>query len=82
MLSIYDRYCIFLFYSISLFLQVPNEFIITMKKGKKIDSMRFSSDHRPDIITEALIFRHKFTDPLIDNLVSKFVLKLLIFSFM
>lgn len=37
-----------------------NEFIITFKKGKKTDSMRFSSEHRPSIITEAMRFRHEF----------------------
>ncbi|XP_050693549.1 dnaJ homolog subfamily C member 13-like isoform X4 [Eriocheir sinensis] len=48
--------------------QVPNEYIITMRKGKKVDNMRFSSEHRTDILTEALIFRHNFVDPIIDNL--------------
>lgn len=48
--------------------QVPNEYIITMRKGKKIDNMRFSSEHRTDILSEALIFRHSFADPIIDNL--------------
>lgn len=34
-----------------------NEFIITMKKGpKKTDSMKFSTDHRADLLTEALVF--------------------------
>lgn len=37
-----------------------NEFIITFKKGKKTDSMRFSSEHRASIITEAMRFRHEF----------------------
>ncbi|UYV62595.1 DNAJC13, partial [Cordylochernes scorpioides] len=32
-----------------------NEFVITMKKGRKNDTMRFSSDHRADILTEALV---------------------------
>lgn len=43
--------------------QISNEFLITMKKGKKTDTMRFSSDHRPDILTEALRFRHQFAEP-------------------
>ena len=35
--------------------QPNNEFIITFKKGaKKTDSMRFSSDQRAAIITEAM----------------------------
>ena len=51
--------------------QVPNEYIITMRKGgKKVDNMRFSSEYRTDILSEALIFRHKFADPILDNLVS------------
>ena len=39
-------------------IKAPNnyEFIITMKKGaKKTDSMKFSTDHRPDILTEVLV---------------------------
>ena len=33
-----------------------NEFIISLRKpGKKNDTMRFSSDHRDDIITETLV---------------------------
>lgn len=48
--------------------QVPNEFIITMRKGKKVDNMRFSSEHRTDIISEALIFRHSFAEGIVDNL--------------
>ena len=34
--------------------QPNNEFIITFKKGKKTDSMRFSSEQRACIITEAM----------------------------
>jgi len=37
-----------------------NEFIITFRKGKKTDSMRFSSEHRADIITETMKFKHEF----------------------
>ena len=33
-----------------------NEFIITMRKGpKKTDTMKFSTDHRADLLTEALV---------------------------
>lgn len=40
-----------------------NEFIITMKKGgKKTESMRFSTDHRADLLTEALKYRSYFAD--------------------
>ncbi|XP_076044368.1 receptor mediated endocytosis 8 isoform X2 [Oratosquilla oratoria] len=48
--------------------QVPNEFIITMRKGRKVDNMRFSSEHRTDIISEALVFRHQFAENIVDNL--------------
>ncbi|KAK3858864.1 hypothetical protein Pcinc_034976 [Petrolisthes cinctipes] len=48
--------------------QVPNEYIITMRKGKKVDNMRFSSEHRTDILSEALIFRHSFAEGIVDNL--------------
>ena len=32
-----------------------NEFIITVVKGKKTDTMRFSTDHRADLLSEALV---------------------------
>lgn len=57
-------------FSLFHLLQVPNEYIITMRKGKKVDNMRFSSEHRTDILSEALIFRHSFAEGIIDNLVS------------
>ncbi|XP_015924319.1 dnaJ homolog subfamily C member 13 [Parasteatoda tepidariorum] len=42
--------------------QTGDEFIINMKKGRKIESMKFSSEHRAEILTEALRFRSKFAD--------------------
>ncbi|KAH3718782.1 hypothetical protein DPMN_061589, partial [Dreissena polymorpha] len=39
-----------------------NEFTITMLKGKKTDQMKFSTDHRADLLTEALRFRDQFVD--------------------
>ncbi|XP_035216788.1 dnaJ homolog subfamily C member 13-like isoform X2 [Stegodyphus dumicola] len=39
-----------------------DEFVINMKKGRKGDSMKFSSDLRADILTEALRFRNKFAE--------------------
>ena len=39
-----------------------NEFLITMRKGKKTDTMRFSTDHRTDVLTEALRFRNRFAE--------------------
>lgn len=41
---------------------VQNEFQITMKKERKIDTMKFSTDHRVHLLTEALMFRHLFAD--------------------
>ncbi|XP_038048790.1 dnaJ homolog subfamily C member 13-like isoform X3 [Patiria miniata] len=40
--------------------QTINEFVINIRKGKKTESMRFSTDHRPDVLTEALKFRKDF----------------------
>ena len=38
-------------------------FQLVFRKGRKTDSMKFSSEYRSDIITSALEFRHKFSDP-------------------
>ena len=38
-----------------------NEFLITMKKGpKKTDTMKFSTDHRADLLTEALVNKQSY----------------------
>ncbi|KAJ8321004.1 hypothetical protein KUTeg_002591 [Tegillarca granosa] len=48
-----------------------NEFIISMKKGpKKVETMKFSTDHRADLLTEALRFRNKFAE--VNNTVKRF----------
>ncbi|XP_054717127.1 dnaJ homolog subfamily C member 13-like [Uloborus diversus] len=39
-----------------------DEFTINMKKGRKVDSMKFASDLRAEILTEALRFRNKFSE--------------------
>lgn len=40
-----------------------NEFLITMLKGsRKTDTMKFSTDHRADVLTEALRFRDHFAE--------------------
>ena len=41
-----------------------SEFLITMmkKNTKKTDTMRFSTEHRADLLTEALRFRHLFAE--------------------
>ncbi|XP_074640124.1 dnaJ homolog subfamily C member 13-like isoform X2 [Tubulanus polymorphus] len=38
-----------------------NEFLITMRR-KKVEQMRFSTDHRADVLTEALRFRAQFAE--------------------
>lgn len=38
------------------------EFTILIKKGKKTETMKFASDVRAEILTEALRFRHKFVE--------------------
>jgi DnaJ family protein C protein 13 len=50
--------------------QQNNEFRITFKKDRKSDSMTFSSEHRADILTEALQFRHLFAEKTTTMLVS------------
>jgi DnaJ family protein C protein 13 len=47
--------------------QGNNEFVINIKKGKKADSMRFSSDHRADILTECLRFSNLFGEQSSNN---------------
>ncbi|PNF36068.1 DnaJ subfamily C member 13 [Cryptotermes secundus] len=42
--------------------QQNSEFKITFKKDRKIDSMTFSSEHRADLLTEALHFRSLFAE--------------------
>lgn len=38
------------------------EFQINMKKEKKIDNMKFSSEHRAHLLTEALKFSKRFVE--------------------
>lgn len=38
------------------------EFSITMRKERKTDTMRFSSEHRSYLLTEALKYRHQFAE--------------------
>ncbi|GFS52720.1 dnaJ homolog subfamily C member 13 [Trichonephila inaurata madagascariensis] len=42
--------------------QTTDEFVINMKKGRKNESMRFASELRAEILTEALRFRNKFAE--------------------
>jgi DnaJ family protein C protein 13 len=50
--------------------QQNSEFKITFKKDRKHDSMTFSSEHRADILTEALQFRQLFAEKTTTMLVS------------
>lgn len=47
--------------------QANNEFIINIKKGKKSDNMKFSSDFRADILTESLRFSNLFCEKFATN---------------
>ena len=49
-----------------------SEFIITMIKERKIDHMKFSTEHRAQLLTEALKFRHSFAEKPKEILVSEF----------
>ncbi|OQV17800.1 DnaJ-like protein subfamily C member 13 [Hypsibius exemplaris] len=40
--------------------QGGTEFILTVRKGKKGDTLKFSSDHRTDVLTECLRYRDLF----------------------
>ena len=43
-----------------------NEFLITMLKGsRKTDTMKFSTDHRADVLTEALVSKQFGKSPLL-----------------
>lgn len=44
-----------------------NEFQIVFRKGKKHDNMRFSSEYRAKIITDALTHRHQFAESIKDS---------------
>lgn len=39
-----------------------HEFSITMRKERKVDTMKFSSEHRSYLLTEALRFRNQFAE--------------------
>jgi hypothetical protein len=55
--------------NVQLYPQGALEFQLSMYKKNKVDHMRFSSDHRADILTKALGHRHAFAQPLADDLV-------------
>lgn len=50
------------------------EFSITMKKERKVDTMKFSSEHRSHLLTEALRFRNQFAEKPKEILVSNYIL--------
>lgn len=53
--------------------QQNREFKITFRQDRKTDSMTFSSEHRADLLTEALQFRQLFADKTTTMLVSMMV---------
>ncbi|XP_077997979.1 dnaJ homolog subfamily C member 13-like [Glandiceps talaboti] len=56
------RYSEFCNISPNIKAQTNTEFIITFKKGKKNETMRFSTEHRSDVLTEALHFYTEFAE--------------------
>lgn len=46
------------------------EFSITMRKERKVDTMKFSSEHRAHLLTEALKYRGQFAEKSKEILVS------------
>lgn len=51
-----------------------HEFTIIVRKERKNDTMKFSSEHRPHLLTEALKYRNQFEKPK-ESLVSTFILE-------
>lgn len=49
-----------------------HEFTITVRKDRKNDTMKFSSEHRPHLLTEALKYRNQFNEKCKEILVSFF----------
>lgn len=56
------------------------EFTITVRKDRKNDTMKFSSEHRPHLLTEALKYRNQFNEKCKEILVS-FLLSSFFFYF-
>lgn len=52
-----------------------HDFTLVMKKEKKVDSMRFSSEHKCLILTEAFKYRHLFAEKPKDVFVSVELIK-------
>lgn len=47
---------------ICVFSQIPNEFVLTVKRDKKLDSIKLSSEYRNDILTSILKYYKEFAD--------------------
>ncbi|XP_017066190.1 dnaJ homolog subfamily C member 13 isoform X2 [Drosophila eugracilis] len=41
---------------------IPNDFVVTIKKDKKLDTIKLSSEHRNDILTSILKYYKEFAD--------------------
>ncbi|XP_018321035.1 dnaJ homolog subfamily C member 13 isoform X1 [Agrilus planipennis] len=62
-LEVTNRWVYSDFISLTALRPTTNEFQIAIRKEKgKIDNMRFSTDNRVDLITQALKFRHNFAE--------------------
>jgi len=51
--------------------QIPNEFVLTIKKDKKLDSIKLSSEYRNDILSSILKYYREFADKPKNALVSE-----------
>lgn len=56
-----------------------HEFTITVRKDRKNDTMKFSSEHRSHLLTEALKYRNQFNEKSKEILVSFFFIIFLSF---
>lgn len=43
-------------------MQIPNEFVLTIKKDKKLDTIKLSSEYRNDILSSILKYHREFAD--------------------
>lgn len=69
-LEVTNRWVYSDFISVHIVQKTTNEFSITMRKDKKVDNMKFSSEHRAQLITEALKYRFQFAEKPKEILVS------------
>lgn len=59
--------------------QIPNEFVLTIKKDKKLDTIKLSSEYRNDILSSILKYYREFADKPKNALVSEYLFERLSF---